>query len=112
RNDASSRVVGIDDNDNIGVLALSEIPHHRNAMALAQPAGLMLLIAGPENYYVRLRDEPGKKLDQRLCPGCGGDHLAIGNAIPERCSSQQSLLFSARRQARPDTRRQFGNREG
>ena len=72
----------------------------------------MLLIAGPENYYVRLRDEPGKKLDQRLCPGCGGDHLAIGNAIPERCSSQQSLLFSARRQARPDTRRQFGNREG
>ena len=47
-------------------------------------------------------DEPGKKLDQRLCPRCADQHPGIGNAIPERCRSQQHLLFCARRQARPD----------
>src|SRR3984893_2159068 len=66
RNDTSGRVVGVDDDDNIGAVALLEIIHQRNAMSLSCPACPVLLVGRPKNRNVRLCREARKKLDQGL----------------------------------------------
>ena len=109
RDEPAGGIVRIDDDDDVGAGRLDDIGHDGDVMTGAAPAQLMLRIGRPDDGDPRCRHQARQELDQRLRAGRGDDRRGIADAVPARGGGEQGLFVLARRQARPDLRRQVGH---